>query len=34
MVMTFNAETDGVDVEDVLDRLLAEVATPSRNGKP
>ncbi len=34
MVMTFNAETDGVDVEDVLDRLLAEAASPTRNGKP
>ncbi|EMI56130.1 AAA family ATPase [Rhodopirellula sallentina] len=34
MVMTFNAETDGIDIEDVLDRLLSEAAAPSRNGKP
>ena len=33
VVLTFNAETDGVDVEGVLNRLIADASEASRNGK-
>lgn len=33
MVLTFNAETDGVEMEDVLDRLIETISPATQNGR-